>query len=106
MNAPHCAHCERDFKTKWSLALRKRERVFECFLLGCAMMLLLLGFHFFYDDWGSMIAIFLTIARAFIEIDAAMGAKSPAACFAQMHQRMFDDQEFAHILKRLDRILP
>ncbi len=52
-----------------------------------------------------MIAIFFTIASAFITIDAAMGAKSPATGFAQMHQRMFDDQEFAHVLKRLDRIL-
>ena len=69
------------------------------------MMSLLLGFLFFYDDWGSMITIFFTIARAFIEIDAAMRAKSPATCFAQMHQRMFDDQKLAHVLKRFDRIL-
>ena len=49
------------------------------------MMSLLLGFLFFYDDWGSMIAIFFTIARAFIEIDAAMGAKSSAVFFTQIH---------------------
>jgi len=68
-------------------------------------MSLLLGFLFFYDDWGSMIAIFFTIASAFIEINAAMGAKSAAICLTQVDQRMFDDQKLAHILKRLDRIL-
>ena len=56
------------------------------------MLLLLLGFRFFYDDWGSMIAIFFTIASAFIEIDAAVQAKPTAAFLAQMHERMFDDQ--------------
>ncbi len=69
-------------------------------------MSLLLGFLFFYHNWGSMIAIFFAIASAFVEIDAAMRAKSPAIRFTQMHQRMFDDQEFAYILKRFDRILP
>jgi len=46
------------------------------------MMSLLLGFLFFYNDWGSMITIFFTIASAFIEIDAAMRAKSSATGFA------------------------
>ena len=48
------------------------------------MMSLLLGFLFFYDDWGSMITIFFTIASAFIEIDAAMSTKSAAILFAQI----------------------
>ena len=69
-------------------------------------MSLLLGFLFFYDDWGSMIANFFAIASAFIEINAALGTKSPAACLTKMDQGVFDDQEFANILKRIDRILP
>ena len=65
-------------------------------------MLLLLGFRFFYDDWGSMIAIFFTIASAFIEIDAAVRAKTPAAFLAQVYERMLDDQKLAHVLQRLN----
>ena len=68
-------------------------------------MSLLLGFLFFYDDWGSMIAIFLTIASAFIEIDPAMRTKTFALRFTQMHQRMFHDQELSNILKRLHGLL-
>ena len=68
------------------------------------MISLLLGFLFFYDDWGSMIAIFFTIASAFIEIDAANGTKSATAFFAQMHEWMFDDQKLAHIFKRFNGI--
>ena len=66
-------------------------------------MSLLLGFLFFYDDRGSMITIFLTIASAFIEVDAALRAKPTAIVLAQVHQRMFDDQKLAHILDRFDR---
>ena len=69
-------------------------------------MSLLRGFIFFYDNWGSMIAIFFTIASAFIEIDAALGTESAAAFLTQMHERMFNDQELTHILKGFDRILP
>ena len=69
------------------------------------MISLLLGFHFFYDDWGSMIAIFFTIASDFIAIDAALGAKPLATGFAQMNERMLDDQKFAHVLQRFDLLL-
>ena len=69
-------------------------------------MSLLLGFLFFYDNWGSMIANFLAIASAFIEIDAALGTKSPAVRFTQMYQGVFDDQEFANIFNGIDFIFP
>ena len=68
-------------------------------------MSLLLGFLFFYDDWGSMIAIFFTIASAFIEINPALGTEPPAVLLTQMDQRVFDDQEFTDVLKGFDRIL-
>ena len=70
------------------------------------MMSLLVRFRFFYDDWGSMIAIFFTIASAFIEIDAAMWAEPLTTFLAKMHERVFDDQKFADIFDRVDRLLP
>ena len=69
------------------------------------MMLLLIGFRFSYDDWGSMITIFFTIASPFIEIDAAMRTKSFTSFFAQVYERVFDDQKLTHILDRVDLFL-
>ena len=68
-------------------------------------MSLLIGFRFSYDDWGSMITIFFTIASAFIQIDAAKDTKSFTTGFTQMHERMLNDQQLSHVLKRLDHIL-
>ncbi len=46
------------------------------------MITLLLGFRFFYDDWGSMIAIFFAIASAFVKIDTAVRTESPTVVLA------------------------
>ena len=70
------------------------------------MISLLLGFLFFYDNWGSMIANFFAIASAFVEILAALRTEPAATCLTEVHQGMFDDQEFPDILKGLDAILP
>ncbi len=76
MKAPHCVHWERDLGTKKSWARRRFVRVLECLRLGFAMISLLVGFRFFYDDWGSMIAISFTIASDFVAIHTAMRAES------------------------------
>jgi hypothetical protein len=52
-----------------------------------------------------MIAIFSTIASAFVQIDAAVRAESPAGCLAKMYQRVLDNEKLTYILKRLDCIL-
>ena len=69
------------------------------------MISLLVGFRFFYDDWGSMIAIFFTIASAFIQIDAALGAKPLAARLTPMNQRMLNDQKLPDIFQRFYTLL-
>ena len=48
-----------------------------------------------------MIAIFFTIASAFIKINATLRAKPSTIFLAKMYERMFDDQKFAHIFQRL-----
>jgi hypothetical protein len=68
------------------------------------MIPLLGGFHFFYNDWGSMIAISFTIASAFIAVNAALRAKSLAVFPAKIDERVLQDEELADVLKRFDRV--
>jgi len=51
-----------------------------------------------------MITISFTIASAFVAVNAALGAESPAVFPAQVHERVLQDKELADVLQRFDHI--
>ncbi len=73
---------------------RNLSAYLNVFSLGFAMMSLLEWIYLFYKIMGKawMSSFFFAIASAFIEIDTALRTKSPAACLAQVYERMLDDQ--------------